>query len=176
MFNMETKHKVKPHRKSAGVKMLEAIANDEAAKKFPTIPKEWLAPRLYSDKTANGLTKCIIDFIRLKDGHAERISNTGRIIDNRKTFEDVIGRSRTIGQTKWIPGTGKNGTADISATIAGKSVKVEVKHGSDRQSKVQKQYQKEVEQAGGIYMIARSFEQFHQWYNQTFSDNGNQKG
>lgn len=155
-----------PYRKSEAVKRLEAIANDEAREKFPEIPAEWLAPRKYSDKTANGLAKCIIDFIRLRGGQAERISNTGRIVDNRKTFKDVTGRSRTIGSTKWIPGAGTNGTADISATINGISVKVEVKIGRDRQSEAQKQYQRDIERAGGVYLIAKSFAEFERWFNE----------
>jgi hypothetical protein len=70
-----------------------------------------------------------------------------------------------------VYGTGTRGTADISATIAGKSVKIEVKIGSDRQSPAQHEYQKAVEQAGGIYFIASSFEQFMDWYNVKFDGN-----
>lgn len=160
---MKTK---KGYRKSQSVKYLESLANDEARKKFPEIPIEWLAPRKYSDKTANGLTKCIIDFIKFNNGQAERISNTGRAIDTSKTFTDVVGIQRSVGGVQWIPGTGTNGTADISATIRGRSVKIEVKIGADRQSGAQKQYQKDIEAAGGIYVIASSFEQFLTWYNQ----------
>jgi hypothetical protein len=60
------------------------------------------------------------------------------------------------------------GTADISATIRGRSVKIEVKIGRDRQSDAQKRYQASIEAAGGIYYIARNIDDFMQWYNQTF--------
>lgn len=60
------------------------------------------------------------------------------------------------------------GTADISATIRGRSVKIEVKIGRDRQSEAQKRYQASIEAAGGIYYIARNIDDFMQWYNQTF--------
>jgi hypothetical protein len=70
---------------------------------------------------------------------------------------------------QWIPGAGTKGTADISATIQGRSVKVEVKIGNDRQSEYQKQYQESVERCGGIYFIACTFEQFYQWYNESFT-------
>ncbi len=167
----KTKIQKKPYRKSSAVKELEALANAAARKKFPEIPQEWLAPRKYRDDSANGLTKCIIDFLKFKGYQAERINNTGRLIDNQKTFTDVIGRKRTIGHKRWIKGTGTKGTADISATIAGRSVKIEVKYGRDRQSKAQREYQNQVQQAGGIYTIATTFEQFFQWYNQKFGSN-----
>lgn len=162
----------KPHRycKSDKVKMLERMATDEAIRLHPNTPPHYIAPREFTDKTAGGLTTCIIQYIRLMGGQAERISNTGRMIDNRETFHDVIGRPRTIGSKKWILGTGTNGSADISATISGRSVKIEVKIGRDIQSEAQKHYQKSVEQAGGLYVIASTFAGFYEWYNQTFSD------
>jgi hypothetical protein len=158
-----------PYRKSFAVKQLEAMANDEARRKNPNTPPEWLAPRKYSDNSANNLTRCIIDFLKLSGWHAERINNTGRQIDTRQTFTDVLGSSRTIGSSKWIKGTGTNGTADISSTIKGRSIKIEVKYGNDRQSDAQKLYQSQVQQSGGLYFIASSFEQFLSWYNQKFA-------
>lgn len=154
--------------KSDSVKLLEEMATDEAKRLHPNTPERYIARREFSDKTANGLTTCIIQFIRLMGGQAERINSTGRRIDTRQTFEDVCGRSRTIGGSHWIKGNGTNGTADISATIAGRSVKIEVKFGRDRQSQTQKDYQQSVEVAGGLYVIATSFQQFYSWYNQTF--------
>jgi hypothetical protein len=156
------------YSKSPAVKMLEKMADQAARAKYPDTPPQWLAPRKYRDDTANGLTKCITDFLKLSGWQAERIANTGRPIDRTKTFTDVLGNRRTIGTTKWITGTGTNGTADLSATIAGRSVKVEVKIGRDRQSEAQRRYQMAVEQAGGIYVIARTFEDFYQWYLKTF--------
>lgn len=133
--------------------------------KYPTFPDKFRVKPKYTDKTANGLTKCIIDFLNFKGHQAERIASSGRVIDNRQTYTNVIGQNVTIGSTKYIPGTSTKGTADISATINGKSVKIEVKIGKDRQSDYQKQYQQKVEQAGGIYIIAKDFESFLQWYN-----------
>ncbi len=158
------------YRKSEAVKYLESIANEAAQKRYPNTPPKYLAPRTYRDDTTNGLTQCVIDFIRLNGGQSERISNTGRRIDTQITFCDVIGCQRTIGGTHWINGSGTNGTADVSATIAGRSVKVEVKCAAthDRQSEAQRLYQQSIEQAGGIYVIASTFEQFLNWYNLTF--------
>jgi hypothetical protein len=154
------------YSKSLAVKLLENLANEEARMRFPNVP--YLAHRTFRDDNANSLTQCVIQYIRLKGGQSERISNTGRRIDTRSTFENVLGQSRTIGGSHWIKGTGTNGSSDISATIAGRSVKIEVKIGRDIQSEVQKSYQKAVEQAGGIYVIASSFAGFYSWYNQAF--------
>ena len=152
------------YSKSMEVKMLEDMATDEAKRTHPNTPERYIARREFTDKTANGLTNCIIQYIRLMGGQAERISNTGRRIDTQTTFEDVTGRSRTIGGSHWIKGSGTNGTSDLSSTISGRSVKIEVKIGRDRQSQAQKDYQQSVEQAGGMYVIASTFEQFHKWY------------
>ncbi|MEI7527021.1 MAG: hypothetical protein WCJ95_21915 [Mariniphaga sp.] len=146
------------------------MATDEAKRTHPNTPERYIARREFSDKTANGLTNCIIQFIRLNNGQAERISNSRRRIDNQTTFEDVIGRTRTIGSSKFIPGTGTNGSSDISATIAGRSVKVEVKIGRDIQSEAQKQYEKAIKTAVGFYVIASTFAGFLEWYNETFKE------
>ena len=164
----KTKEKTTRYTKSRAVKSLEAMADQAARAKYPNTPPHFLAPRKFRDDTANALTNCIIQFIRISNGQAERISNTGRRIDTSHTFEDVTGRSRTIGGTNWIPGTGTNGSADISATIAGQSVKIEVKIGRDRQSQAQKDYQQSIETAGGLYVIASTLEGFLNWYNLNF--------
>lgn len=154
------------YRKSDAVKLLEGMADADARRRMPTVPH--LARRIFRDDTAAGLTKCITTFLNLSGHQGERISNTGRPIDTRRTFTDVLGRRRQIGTLTYIPGTGTNGTADVSATIAGRSVKIEVKI-NDRQSEAQTRYQADIERAGGIYVIARSFAEFYQWYNETFS-------
>jgi hypothetical protein len=154
--------------KSDAVKQLERMADDEARQRYPNTPPQWLAPRRFRDDTANSLTKCIITFLKIAGWQAERINNTGRPLNKILTFTDVVGNTRTIGRYEWIKGTGTIGTADISATIAGKSVKIEVKTGRDRQSKAQKEYQHAVEKSGGVYFIASSFAEFLNLYNQTF--------
>ncbi|HRO47689.1 hypothetical protein [Agriterribacter sp.] len=118
----------------------------------------------YSDKTANGLTRCIIDFLTFSGWQAERITNTGRMIDRRRTYTDVLGRKKQIGGMEWAKGTGTAGTADLSATIAGRSVKIEVKIGRDRQSAAQTSYQKKIEASGGIYFIATNMQDFIEWF------------
>ena len=157
--------KTRPGDKTA-LKALNQLADQAKRLKYPGQP--YLVAAKYSDKTANKLTSCIISWIRLHGYQAERISITGRQIDKRQTYTDVLGHQRTIGTLKWIPTSGSRGSADISATIAGKSVKIEVKIGRDYQRPDQVKYQRDIEAAGGLYFIASTFEQFHTWYIATF--------
>jgi hypothetical protein len=121
----------------------------------------------WSDNSANSLTKSIIFYINATGNQAERIGNQGQYREGNK-IEVGTGEIAYTKQLpgKWTPGQGTKGTADISATINGKSVKIEVKYGKDRQSDAQKQYQQKIERAKGIYYIARDFDTFVEWYNQ----------
>jgi len=143
---------------------LKQLALEQNRLKYPTFPDHIRPTPKYTDKTANGLTKCITDWINFNGYQAERIGTMGRVLDNRKTYTNVIGQNVTIGSTQYIPGTGTKGSADISATIKGRSVKIEVKIGKDRQSEAQKQYQANIERSGGVYIIARDFEGFVNWW------------
>lgn len=128
------------------------------------MPPNYVPKTTYTDKTANGLTKCICDWLICNGWQSERISNMGRYIDNSKIVKDVLGQSKRIGTGKYIKGSGTKGTADISATIKGRSVKIEVKIGKDIQSEAQKKYQKSIEDSGGIYIIISDFDYFIMWY------------
>lgn len=116
-----------------------------------SMPPDYVPRKKFTDKTANGLTKCIITFLRCMGNQAERISNMGRPVVSR-------------GSVSWIPGSGTKGTADVSATIRGKSVKIEVKIGADRQSEAQKRYEADVKAAGGHYFIAKTWDDFYKQY------------
>ena len=151
----ERKPRKKPYIKPELVKKFEAVTGNT-----------------YRDDTANGLTRLIIDCIKHDGGQAERINTTGIPIDSRRQVTDITGRTRSIGSLTWRPSGSTVGSADISATIKGRSVKIEVKIGKDRQSAAQRQYLAAVEQAGGLYYIARNFTDFWKWYQQTFTKGG----
>ncbi|GAB2784468.1 hypothetical protein GCM10027275_30840 [Rhabdobacter roseus] len=144
--------------------VLRKKANQATRLRHPSLPQHALPKAKFSDRTTNGLTNAVITYIRLLGGQAERISVEGRVIDRRKTFVDVIGRSRTVGSVQRIRSSAQVGSADIAATINGRSVKIEVKKGSDRQRKAQREYQRQVEGAGGVYLLVSNFQQFYDWY------------
>lgn len=151
--------------KSAAIRKLEDLALQALKERYPSNP--YPPKTKYKDWTSNGLTKCVIDFITLNGYQAERINSTGRSIDTTETVIDVIGRARQIGSVSWIKGSSTNGTADVHAVINGRSVKIEVKCLATKdnyQSEDQKKYQVEVERAGGVYVIARTFQGFYEWY------------
>ena len=149
-----------------------SLAYDRA--KYPNFPEYARSTRKYTDKTANGLTKCILDWIKFNGGQAERVSVTGRYVDNTKVVSDVLGRKYKIGTAKYIRSSMQKGSADISSTIPvplasgktwGLSVKWEVKM-KDKQSEEQRNYQEQIERSGGYYFIVHSFEEFLHYYDQ----------
>ena len=145
----------------------EAYNKPEAVKRL-----EVVTGNKHRDDTANGLTRCIIAYLKYKGWQAERINTTGIPIDSRRQVTDITGRTRSIGSLTWRPSGSTVGSADISATINGRSVKIEVKIGKDRQSEAQRQYQAAIEQAGGLYYIAHDFTTFVAWYHQNFGKGG----
>jgi hypothetical protein len=164
---MELIIKPPPIGKTA-LKQLNSLAFEVLQSKHPGIRPELLPRPAYKDKTSNELTKSIITWIRLNGGQSERISVTGRMIDRREVITDCLGHRRQIGSTQWIKSSMQRGTADISATINGRSVKIEVKLQRDRQSEAQRSYQSQVEKSGGLYYIAKDFQCFYEWYKSTF--------
>ena len=133
------------------------LAND--IERHPSFPEAYFVRKKWDDKTANGLTKAITSFIQFNGYQAERINTMGVARENKRTDGKVIG-------VTWTKGTTTAGSADISATIRGRSVKIEVKVGKDRQSDAQKRYQESIERAGGVYLIARDFDSFVEWFDE----------
>jgi len=146
------------------LKELYQMIYEDSRRKYPDVPLHAIPSTTYKVKTSNGLTRAIIKWIQLKGGQAERISVTGRMIDERKTYKDVLGYTRQVGSIRWIHPSMQRGTADISAIISGRSVKIEIKIGKDKQHEDQKRYQQQVEDAGGVYIIVSDFEDFCQWW------------
>ena len=124
----------------------------------PNYPPDYIPKTMYKDQTANGLTRAICDFINYNGYQAERINTMGTAREKKTTDGRVIG-------VTWTKGTSTAGSADISATIKGRSVKIEVKIGKDRQSDAQKRYQENIERAGGTYYIATNFDDFVEFFN-----------
>jgi hypothetical protein len=137
--------------------------------KYPTIEERFIPLTSWTDNSANALTKCIVSFINMSGGYAERINTMGTY-KQAKTVKDVDGITRTVGKGKYIPSGSTKGSADISATIKGRAVKIEIKYGKDRMSEAQKEYQQNTERAGGIYYIARDFDSFIEWYDKLISE------
>ena len=141
------------------LKELIELKHKIECQKYPSMPPDYIPLTKFTDKTANGLTKCVIAWINLNGGQAERINTMGRMLDKTKVVADTFGNKRTIGSVEWQKGTGTKGSADISATIQGRSVKIEVKM-KDKQSIDQIKYQNDIENAGGQYWLVHNFDEF----------------
>jgi hypothetical protein len=139
----------------------------QMAVKYPSFPQHAIPSKTWSDNSANGLTKCVIDLINYEGYQAERISTQGTYVEGAKI---KVGENERQLKGKYIPTQGTKGSADISATIRGRSVKIEIKQ-KDRQSEVQKQYQESIERAGGIYIIIRNFDEFVEWFDLFIKNN-----
>jgi hypothetical protein len=147
--------------------LLKALELEDLRLKYPSLDEKYMAFTKWSDNSANALTKCVIAYITYKGGQAERISSQGQYREGAKIqvgTGEIAYHKQLPG--KWTPGQSTKGTADISSTIRGRSVKIEIKYGKDVQSQVQKEYQASIERAGGVYIIVRSFDEFVVWYEQ----------
>jgi hypothetical protein len=105
----------------------------------------------YDDSTSNGLTTCIVDWIKFLGGDAQRVNTQGQL-------------RKMNGQMKWVHSGSRKGSADIHAIIAGRAVMIEIKVGRDQLSPEQIKECERVQRAGGIYYVARDMESFINWY------------
>jgi hypothetical protein len=149
--------------KSEALKELESLAMKNKRTKYPNIKEHALPVVKYNDNTANSLTKAILAWLELNGHKAWRQGSEGRYRPG-KEYVDVIGRTRLM-KGSYIPGLNK-GHSDVQSIIDGRFVAWEIKIGKDKQSAVQKQFQQEVEKAGGKYFLIPDFDTFMRHYKQ----------
>lgn len=145
-----------------GLAKLNALELSIVKAKYPSNP--YPVAHIHTERNANTLTNAIVRWIQIHGGQAERINTMGRFLPGKTISKGFYGSTTTKG--KYIPTTSTKGSADISATINGRSVKIEVKYGRDVQSDAQRKYQADIEAAGGLYWIARDFDSFVVMYNE----------
>lgn len=109
----------------------------------------------YRDKTANDLTKAIIDFITFSGGDANRINCQGQV-------------RKINGRMVWTHGNTRRGTADIHAIFRGHHISIEIKIGNDKQSPDQIKEAERITKAGGLYYVAKNMQSFLEWWEQIF--------
>jgi hypothetical protein len=84
----------------------------------------------------------------------------GRLVDGvEKTDSGAL-----LGKKKWIKSSTAKGTADISATIKGRSISIEIKVGTDRPRPAQLEMQQKIRKAGGVYEFISTPEEFFLLY------------
>lgn len=119
----------------------------------------------FDDRTSNQLTKTIIAHITHLGDWASRVNTTGRYLQG-KQVTNVLGHTQRI-NGRWIPGTTRTGTPDIIGNLNGVFLGVEIKIGRDKLSDKQRRVQREIQESGGIYIVAKSFAQFQESLNLT---------
>ena len=136
------------------IKLLKEAVKARRQAERPNLPEYAITTPMYEDRTAPGLTRCIIDFLNSQDGCCcFRISNEGvmRIDKNGKAFRATSSM--------------QNGISDLISCVWGRFVSIEVKVNKDVQSDAQKEYQRQIENARGYYFIAKDFKSFLDWFN-----------
>jgi hypothetical protein len=130
--------------------------------KYPNAYKDgyYLDPKVPKVDSANGLTTFICNYLAWLNHRATRINVSGRLVDGVEKQPS----GAKIGVKKWIPSSTRKGTADISATIKGRSVMLEIKVGSDRPRPEQLTEQARERRAGGIYEFIKTPEEFFYLY------------
>lgn len=127
---------------------LTQLALERKKELYPNVPHYALIKPKFSDKDANSLTKCILEYFRLNGGYAVRINTQGQ-------YNEKLGR--------WTKGTTKRGTADVHACLNGMHYSIEIKIGKDTLSEHQEETQSQVTAAGGNYFVAKDFQSFYDW-------------
>lgn len=104
---------------------------------------------------ANALTDAVKYYVDSHHNcHLYRINTTG-------IYDEKLGMYRYSGSSKGIP--------DLVGLMKGRFFSVEIKAGKDVQSCVQKKRQTEIEACGGIYFIAKSFDQFKDFFDSIYN-------
>jgi len=131
------------YAKPDSIKELEQLHFAVKKAENPNVP--YPVKTTFRDDTANELTRCIIAWLKINGHFGARVNSMG-------TYSQKLG--------KYIRSGSRKGMADITAVITGKHVSIEVKTGHDRMRPEQWKVKSEIEQAGGVYIVASSFDNF----------------
>lgn len=138
----EVKKKKNPYRKPESVKQLET---EHTAWKYKGRNIPYQVKTKLRDNTANGLAGCLKAWSDVNEAHFQRMNTTG-------LYDHKLKRYRKSGATK--------GVTDTLIIWKGKTLNIEIKIGNDKQSEGQKEMQRSIENAGGVYLIVKSFDNF----------------
>jgi len=136
---------------NAAITELKTMYLRDHKQRYPSLPDPARVAPTYNDKTSNGLTRCITDYLKLKGAFVSRLNNQG-VYDKRLQ--------------RYRKGMNRRGLPDILATYKGQSLFIEVKAGRDKLSEHQEQIKIEQEQSGGIYYTAHNFSSFKTWFDE----------
>jgi hypothetical protein len=123
----------------------------------------------WNDKTTNGLTAALIDWLTYSGHYANRINTQGQArVKKIPRYNIFSGQIEYTDKVQYTKGTTNRGTPDIDAIINGLPVKIEVKAGKDQMRDEQIKQGARIVAAGGIYFVCQNMDQFVNWYRKTF--------
>jgi len=131
------------------IRQLELLADAYKAALHPNLPAHAGIKSKYDDRTANGLTRCVVDFLKFSGHFATRLSSTGLYREDLKKF---------------VPSAQRVGLPDVLACVDGRYYAVEVKVGRDRLSDEQKKAIEDLRRAGAYVFVANTFQGFLEWF------------
>ena len=138
---------------SNALKTLCALADRRKAERSPNFPPKFIPRSKYSDRDANGLTRCIVDYLNFSGHFATRLQSTGQY---RADLQKFVGSQQRAGMP------------DVLAVVEGQAVFVEVKAGNDRLSDAQKATHTALTNAGAAVYVAHDFQGFYDWFTKHF--------
>lgn len=127
---------------------LRRMELDQFKRDHPNVPEYAIPKAKKSASASNDLTRKIIKHLTLIGGWATRINTTGRVLNG-----------------KYIPGSTKLGTFDVIGCYKGLFIGVEIKIGKDKLSEHQIQVHSDVVRAGGIAIVAHTFDEYYEHIN-----------
>lgn len=148
-----SKAKKATYRKPESVRELEQLYFDWHYTKYSVIPENARFVTKFRDDSANGLTKCVLTYLKIRGAFASRINTTGIYRNDIKKF---------------VPNTQKKGLADVAATYKSFSLQIEIKVGRDKMSNKQNEVKTEFELSGGYWFTAQDFTSFKDWFDTLF--------
>lgn len=117
------------------------------------MPVKYIPPVKFKVSKANDLTKTILAFIRLSGNYADRINNTG-------IYDVKIGKFRKSNTRKGIADIMASKRIEHEGRTFAVQVAIEIKVGNDRLSEHQERMRDEIQQKGGVYIVARDWDGF----------------
>lgn len=129
----------------------------------PSMNPNYIIETKFKETCANDIEKAIEKFAIMAGFLAERTKTVGRKMP-AKVIQTAHG-TLTVSKEKFVTSTSRKGSSDMKLLIPEIGyVACEIKYGKDTQKDNQKEYQRDVEKNGGIYIIVKTFEEFLVWY------------
>ena len=136
---------------STALQHLASLELAEKRRKYPNVNERYLVKSRFRVRDTNSLTQAVKRCLELHGCYVTRIQSQGQWNPDLQRFT----RSTT-----------SRGTADLHAVINGQHVSIEIKWGKDKPSARQKETAKQVEAAGGVYLVVKDYETFWAWFEQ----------